>query len=36
MFILRFIFKSALAWLATKVLGRIFPWLGRILRVFLR
>lgn len=33
MFVLRFIFKSALAWLVTRLLGRILPIIIRLLRL---
>jgi hypothetical protein len=36
MFIFRFLFKSVAMWMATRLLGRFIPVLGRFLRVLRR
>jgi hypothetical protein len=36
MFLLRFVFRSALLWAVARLAGRFFPQLGRILRVLRR
>lgn len=33
MFLFRFIFKSVLMWVATRLIGRLFPFLKHVLRV---
>lgn len=36
MFLLRFIFKSVILWVVTRVFGRLIPGLGRLARVLFR
>jgi hypothetical protein len=36
MFLLRFLFRSVLAWAATRLLARLLPSLGRVVQRVLR
>lgn len=36
MFLLRFVFRSAIVWLATRVLGKFVPVIARLLRLITR